>query len=220
MTERAKKEKKLKNANYNVLLVAAATLLNVVMYLTGMNSNFLFSAFTPTLTMGFGDAWSEETGSVVFYALGIAAALLIVAFYAIMFFIGRKKPVTIVPTLVAFTIDTVILLVFVFFLVEKEFMADFILDIAFHIWVMYYCITGTAAYFDLKNLPPEPAEMPVFDGYNQQPADFSGQNQFTPENGDMNKDGQAFEPWQNQSDNNPAPKSDSRNEPYKEPWEN
>lgn len=166
MTERAKKEKALKTANYNILIVAACSAVNVLLYIINSSTSFLFSAFAPSLAMDFGYVWSEESGDGIYYIVSIIAAVLIVLFYLAVFLIGRKKPGAIIAALIAFAIDTVILLLCVFVMIEKEYITDYILDIAFHAWVMFYCISGTAAYCKLKKLPAEAETVPAVEGEN------------------------------------------------------
>lgn len=197
MTERAKKEKALKTANYNILIVAVCSAVNVLLYLINSSTSFLFSAFAPSLAMDFGYVWSEESGDTIYYIVSIIAAVLIVLFYLAVFLIGRKKPGAIIAALVAFAIDTVILLFCVFVMIEKEYITDYLLDIAFHIWVMFYCISGTAAYGKLKKLPVNAQEEPAFQGEFPFPADMTPQSN-------------AFEAEE---------KTENHGEAYKEPWE-
>ena len=199
MTERVKKEKALKTANYNILIVAACTAVNVLLYIINSNTSFLFAAFSPTLALDFGYVWSEESGNGAYYIASIVLAVLIVLFYAALFLIGRKKPGAIIAALVAFAIDTAILLFCVFVLIEKEYIPDYLLDIAFHAWVMFYCISGTAAYCKLRKLPAEAENIPV------------------------------FQPEASQPEEAPAPayaaettaeaETENSGKPYKEPWE-
>ncbi|MGN1442732.1 MAG: hypothetical protein ACI4XE_02680, partial [Acutalibacteraceae bacterium] len=177
MTERAKREKSLKTANYNILIVAICSAVNVLLYLINSNTSFLFSAFAPTLAMDFGYVWSEESGSGSYYTLSIVAAVLIVLFYLAVFLIGRKKPGAIIAALVAFAVDTVILLFCVFVLIEKEYITDYLFDIAFHAWVMFYCISGTAAYSKLRKLPADAQEEPAYGGEFPLPADMTPQSE-------------------------------------------
>lgn len=197
MTERAKKEKALKTANYNILIVAVCTAVNVLLYIINSSTSFLFSAFTPSLAMDFGYVWSEESGDGIYYIISIVAAVLIVLFYLAVFLIGRKKPGAIIAALIAFAVDTVILLFCVFVLLIKEYITDYILDIVFHFWVMFYFISGTAAYCKLKKLAPESAEaVPAFQhGDIPQPAEFT-QPAYTAETKPESSGNLYKEPWE------------------------
>lgn len=206
-TERAKREKALKTANYNILLVAIFSAINFVLYIIQSNTSFLFSAFAPQFAMDIGAIWSEESGDGVFYTVGVVIAVLSVLFYAALFLIGRKKPGAIIAALIAFTLDTALLLFFVFVMIYKEYIADYILDIAFHAWVMFYCISGTVSYFKLKKLPADNGAAPELQDDYLQPANYTGQN------------GASYQPGEDM-DTYQHTQTSRGGEPYKEPWEN
>lgn len=88
--------------------------------------------------------------------VGVVAAVIILAVYFICWLASKKHPSAMVVAAVFFGIDCVVLLM--------SFSVDYIVDILFHAWVMYYLIAAIVASSKLKKLPPE-EEAPIEGAY-------------------------------------------------------
>lgn len=165
--ERNSLETKFKNSRYNLLLVVAFTLINLVLLITDTDTFFLFSAYIPYGIVDLGmlvcgkypaefyqqNAIAETLDPSAFVGFVIAAALIVLLYLACWFFSKKVKTGWLIFALIIFIIDTVAL-VFIF-----GFESDNIVDIIFHIWVIVSLVMGISAGSKLKKLPPEEEEV-------------------------------------------------------------
>lgn len=165
--ERNSLETKFKNSRYNLLLVVAFTLINLVLLITDTDTFFLFSAYIPYGIVDLGmlvcgkypaefyqqNAIAETLDPSAFVGFVIVAAIIVLLYLACWFFSKKVKTGWLVFALIIFIIDTVAL-VFIF-----GFESDNIVDIIFHIWVIASLIMGISAGSKLKKLPPEAEEV-------------------------------------------------------------
>ncbi len=163
VSERALLESRISTSRANLLLVVVFTLVNSVLLLTGSTSYFLFSAFIPYFFVSMGMYYTgklpvefyEDYESLEFFpstflwvAVAVAAVILVV--YLLCWIFSKKKPAGwLIAALVFFVIDTLILFG------NMESPADSIIDIVFHVWVLFSLGRGIASCFKLKKLPPE-----------------------------------------------------------------
>lgn len=182
LSPRAALEGKYSSARYNLLGVVLFTIVNIVILFIDTESYFLFSAFLPyyisTLGLLFSGKLPAEyyegvedfvafPDTVMVVALVIAAVILIA--YLLCFIFSNKNRVGwLVAALVLFGIDTAAYIL----LIGIDFSA--ILDILFHVWVLYYLVAGILAYNKLKNLPEdapiEAADFTVSETVTEEPA--------------------------------------------------
>ncbi len=160
-------EAQYNSASYNLYLIVAFTAINLVLVLTNANSYFLFSAMIPyyisLMAMSLCGKLPEEYYDPMyeyeflddsFLTAAIIIAVIITAAYLLCAVFSRKHRVGwLIAALVLFSIDTVSM--FVMF----DLSADMILDILFHVWVLYYLIVGIIAHYKLKKLPAEPEKV-------------------------------------------------------------
>ncbi len=165
---RTQLETKYNSASYNLYLLVAFTVINLILVLTNSNTYFLFSAMIPyyitSLAMFMCGKLPEEAYDSMYeyefldnsvLTVAIIAAIAITAVYLLCAIFSRKHRVGwIIAATVLFTIDTVSM-----FLIYG-FSADMIIDILFHAWMLYYLIAGIVAHNKLKKLPEE-IETPV-----------------------------------------------------------
>lgn len=154
MQSRINAEKNFTKSRNNLLAVVLFSLVNVVLTLFNAEISFLFSATFPMVSIGFGTALFEETGSNVFMIIGIIIALISIAFYGLCFLLSKKNKAFILVAFVFFVMDTLLLILFIVI----AFDASILLDIVFHAWILYYLIIGVKASSDLKKMPPEEAQ--------------------------------------------------------------
>ncbi len=186
---------KYRNARINLLIVALATLLNVILAATVSDSYFLFSATIPyiltflsALLCGLYPAeYYEGLGAVNVLPMGVffaclAVSLIIIGLYVLAFFLsGKNRAGWMIFALVLFCLDTLTLFLY------AGISLDWLLDYIFHIWIIVILALGLRAHAKLKNLPPEASDAPIilqdtngemmtFESENSEAAPFEGEN--------------------------------------------
>lgn len=170
-TLRENLESKYNSSISNLLAVVVFSVINVVLLITNSNTYFLFSAFIPYFLADYGmyfcgmypeeyyyDVADMEFSDKSLFAVALAIAAVILLIYFLCWFFAKKKKVGwLIVSLVVFVIDTV------FMLVVAGISSDLIIDIVFHIWVIFSLVNGIVTYNKLKKLPeneaaPETAE--------------------------------------------------------------
>lgn len=126
------------SARMNLLVMLALTVFNIIMLLTESSYSFPFSATTPIISVGVGYEYAFLTGSNAALYIGIAIAAVIVLLYLLCFILSKKSRAWMLVALVFFSIDTAVVILWTI----TCFASSYIIDIAFHAWVMYYLIMG------------------------------------------------------------------------------
>jgi len=143
-TEQIKKQSVIfKRARGNLLLVVAFTVINLILMAAGSNFYLLFSATVPGLV--YIATW--------YSAVGLIAALAITAVYLVCYLLSKKYRVFILVAMILFAVDTAIFLFLLFEIMAAatfEFM--FLVELAFHAWILFYLITGTVAWAKLRKV--------------------------------------------------------------------
>lgn len=127
-----------KAARANLLLALAFTVVNIILFLSAFHNHsdsftyFLFSASLPYYSVVF---YYAELGVTV-----IIAAVLMLAVYLLCYFFSKKSYGWMIAALVFFCLDSLYLVFLA--LSNAEIFMDFILDIAFHAFVLFYLIQG------------------------------------------------------------------------------
>jgi hypothetical protein len=169
-SSREYQENLYKGSRYNLLLVLIFTVINLFSLVTGGNSYWLFSASIPYYLTGFGMLFDAEVaysqtlvvGTFATTALVISAVIL--AVYLICWIFSKKHVGFLITALVLFALDTLALLGLIVLLQMN--IAENILDIVFHAWVIISLARGLAAHARLKKLPEtvEVPQPPVYNG--------------------------------------------------------
>ena len=136
---------KFKSARGNLLLVALFSAINLLLIASDANFYMLFSASVPLYIF----AVFRELGLA---SIGLAAALVGVGIYFLFWVLSKRNRVFMLVAMILFALDTLLLLGISFY---GNFEFSSLLDIAVHAWVLFYLITGTAAWAKLKNVTPE-----------------------------------------------------------------
>lgn len=168
-------ENKYRTGRANLLLVVGFTLLNVILALVNADMYMLFSASIPYYLVLFGvilsggmpeeyyivaDFPMEALFDTSFLVTMIVIAVAILAVYFLCWFFSKNYKTTwLGVALVLFILDTIGMLLFAFFAGFQ----NMILDVLFHVWVIYYLVVGITSVKKLKDLPPE-EEAPVAEG--------------------------------------------------------
>lgn len=179
-------EMKIVTSRMNLLLVAALTLINVILLLCGSDTYMLFSATVPYVLVLLGmtfcgkmpEAYYKEVlggeipsmDAAFLWAMAFVA-VVIVAAYVFCWYAAKKRPVLwLTVAAVLFGIDCVLLVI------TYGFNVGMVLDYLMHIWVMYYLIVGVTSGIKLKKLPPEEEPAPVQTATSSQGDGFFGEN--------------------------------------------
>lgn len=162
-TKRAALDTTYNNGVGNLLLVIIFSLINIVLLVANSSTYFLFSAFIPYFITDCGMFFSGSYPAEYYYDVEgfaflnksfltvtlIIAAVILVIYLLCWIFAKKKKVGWLIAATVLFGIDTLAM-----FLING-FSIDAILDVVFHIWVIYSLINGIRTYYKLKKLPEE-----------------------------------------------------------------
>ena len=163
LPQRAQLEVKYNTARMNLIMMVIFTLVNITFISFGNTTYFLFSASLPYYFVSLGAVicgkmpaeYYEELGempepvdSMFFWIMLILAAVALLI-YVLCFVASKKNSGWLIAATVLFGIDTLGM----FYL--YGFNINMILDILFHVWVLFYLIIGIVASNKLKNLPED-----------------------------------------------------------------
>ena len=165
LTPRQQLETKYKSARLSLILFFAISVLNIVLALTGSDSYYLWTAIIPYYLVVFGmlycgklpPEYYEDLEGFEFWdpsvlTVFVVIAFIMIAFYGIFWLCSRKNRIGwLVAALVFVVVDTLGIFVFGF---------DFsmILDVIFHVWMIYSLAVGIFAGRKLKTMPPDEPE--------------------------------------------------------------
>ena len=139
-------------ARSNLLLAACFTLINVILALTGSNTYFLFSASMPYWAAIFGQVDYEIYGILSYLIVAGVIAVAITALYFLFYLMSKKHREWMDAAAVVFAVDCVGLIALNLYL---GFDSSDILDYLFHVYVMYYLISGSISARKVAKMPPE-----------------------------------------------------------------
>lgn len=123
-----------KGARNNLLLMLVFTLVNIVLAFVKSETMFLFSATVPYMTAVAG-AYSEDT---IFLGIWVCITVIIMVLYFLCWLLSKRHYGWMVGALVLFVIDTLVMASV--YLNAQEISG--IMDIVFHVWILYYLIMG------------------------------------------------------------------------------
>lgn len=134
-------ERKYNSGRSSLLLMTVLSLVNLVITIGEVDLYFPFSAFAPLVAYIFG---AQMKGP--YLVMGITLAIIMILVYALCYILSKNKPGFLIAALVLFVLDT--LLVIGFMLIEFD--PNFIINIVFHVYVLFCLIIGVAAIKPLK----------------------------------------------------------------------
>lgn len=143
-------QRQFTSARINLLLMSVLTIANIASYYFELGFMLPFSAFLPFTIFDFGYFFSIEWADPNLFIYGIVFASLIIIFYFLGYFLSKTKPVWLTFVLAMYIVDTLIMIYL--FTAVFYFNGSMILDILFHVWVLYYFIMGVRAVKKLKRL--------------------------------------------------------------------
>jgi len=139
-------------ARNNLLAVIVFTVVNLILNAFDAGLNFLFSATIPQFIFEIGRSLDAEVENGVFVVVGLISAFIIIITYFVFWFFAKRIRVFILAALIFFGIDSLVLL---FLIISMEFSFSFLLEIAFHGWILYYLINGVKAWAKMRGVSAE-----------------------------------------------------------------
>lgn len=143
-----------KKARSNFVLAVAFTLANLILIYLDASFYFPFSIYTPLSFLMNGKFEALYNGDNLYLIVSVIIALVILALFFLCWLISGKKRVFILIALILFGIDSVIMLIDAISVLDTL-DASFLIDIAFHAWVLYFLVMGTMAWAKLRGVSPE-----------------------------------------------------------------
>ena len=147
-----------KGGSWAIFCVAAFSVVNILMFLFGSDSYFLFTAYIPYFLGALGVAflkgmWEYPVSPALgAFLLSITAVLVIL--YFVFWFFSKKKVGWLIAGTVFFALDTAF--VVLFGMISGDFVS-LLVDILFHILALVEMILGVTAAVKLKKLPDNAA---------------------------------------------------------------
>ena len=136
-------------ARNNLLAVVAFTVINIILSALDAGVNFLFSATIPQVIFEICKGLDSDSGSNLFTVIGLIIAAIIIITYVVFWLLSKNLRVFILVALIFFAVDSLVL---VFIILNVEFTYTFLLEIAFHGWILYYLINGVRAWSKLSGV--------------------------------------------------------------------
>ena len=167
LSPREEIENKFKSARYNLLLAVIVTAINIFLLLIGTDYYFLFSITVPYVLVSVGmylcgmfpsEYYDEFTSELVpldrsVFIVLLVFSLVLLSVYFISWLLSAKyKTAFFILPLVLFAGDTLLALSY------YGLSFDCLIEMLFHVWILYYLITGIIASRKLKNLPEDEPE--------------------------------------------------------------
>ena len=142
-------EAQYRSARNNLLLVVVFTAINLLMPLLGVDRQCLFSASFPTTFYWLGDFAATDLGRPALRIGAMGIALGCVGLYLLCWLLAKKRRGFMTAALALFGVDCLSLAgEFVIF----ELHSSMILNVLFHLWVLWGLIQGVRAASALKKL--------------------------------------------------------------------
>jgi len=135
---------KFNKARNNLLAVVAFTSINLLLIAFEINLSFLFSAFVPQVLQVIVHEFNNMLA-------GLVVGLLAASVYALCYVLSKRWGVFVLVALILFLIDALLMLGFIFL---TGAFGDYIFNVIFHAWILYYLITGTMAWANLRHVTP------------------------------------------------------------------
>lgn len=146
--QKVKFKKNILFARKNLLVMVLLTI--ITMILSSLFSGFpvALSAFVPQFALKVGILFHEE-GSVDWYLIASIAyaACLLLSYYACAV-LAKKHASWLIPALALFAFDAYMLVMFV----RNDFNVASIVNLIFHLWVLYYLVLGIIGYYKLRQM--------------------------------------------------------------------
>ncbi len=146
-------EQKYNSARSNLFIMIALTVINLIVI--GLDGNFmmLFSASFPLYALVF----SLPPDALFPLQVGVVIAVFSILLYIVPFFMSKKHYGWMIVALILFSFDSMFLIGISLLVYLGDGSLPGLLEIIFHVWVMYYLISGVR-YGHLRTVVPEEEE--------------------------------------------------------------
>ncbi len=151
---RAYQEQMVKGARATLLAVMLFTVVNLVLLVAEQGSYFLFSASVPYYLTMLGILMDRALGGRTFLFTALAVSAVCLVAYLLCWLLSKKRGGWLTVALALFVVDTVLLVVCAFTLLENP--ASCVMDAVFHGLAIYELAVGVRGVKKLKQLPPDP----------------------------------------------------------------
>lgn len=150
-------EERIYNCAVNYIIYSILTAVNVIMVLIGVGMSLSFSGFLPTLlaelSVTLKQAIQRPDMANVYMVCSIS---LTVIYIATAILLKKRSDLIFIPlTLTA--VDTIVLVIFIVTHITNMLYVAlyYMLTVLFHIWIMYYLISGAISVKKLNYLPDD-----------------------------------------------------------------
>lgn len=133
--------RRYRGARNSLLLMMIMTVINTVLAAVGSYTYFVFSDYLSYYLALFGRVYFEELGEPLYLIIGCVAAAIVLLPYLLCWIFSKKRRGWLIAALVLFIIDTLLLVSDAIAYMD----VSYILDIAFHIWLIVELIIGIRA---------------------------------------------------------------------------
>jgi hypothetical protein len=137
-------------ARNNLWAVIAFTVINLILTAFDAGVNFLFSATLPQFIFGVCKTMNAETEGNIFMIIGFIIAFILIIPYFVFWGLAKRMRVFILVALIFFSIDSLVLLFLIFLNQDLKF--SFLLEAAFHVWILYYLVNGVKAWIKIRGV--------------------------------------------------------------------
>lgn len=126
--------RRLKSGRSSFLSLIGLSVLNIVLILFNASISFPFSIFSASFAVGIGSAFSEDTGSTIYRMIGVAVAIVIIAAYALLYLLARRRTW---PVWTAFGLVIADTLLLIGYAILFEDWSGAGIDLLFHAWIIW-----------------------------------------------------------------------------------
>lgn len=133
----------------NLLLVIAFTAVNLFLSAFRADYYLLFSATAPQFIYEVGRSLSQEYQNGAYMTIGLVVAFVVILLYLICWALAKRSRAFILVALILFGVDSIL---FVYLFLAAGFEASYLLDVAFHVWILYYLISGVIVWARLRGV--------------------------------------------------------------------
>jgi hypothetical protein len=144
-------QRKIKSGMGSFLTLIILSVLNNILIWVNAPISFPFSIYASLVAFIFGQQFSDEFGKPVFLIAGVAFSILVIGVYFVLYMLARKRTW---PVWIAFGLilaDTLLLIIFII-LNQGEYLFDFVINLAFHAWIIWSLVQLGKSRAKLKKL--------------------------------------------------------------------
>ncbi len=135
-------------ARRNLLVMVVLTTFTMIMSSYYRGFPVVLSAFVPQFALQIGILFHSEAAIDWYLIASLSYALCLLLSYYACYILSKKQASWLLPAFALFAFDTIMLGMFV----RTGLNTASILNLIFHLWVLYYLALGIMSYFNLRQL--------------------------------------------------------------------